>query len=610
MKQLRKRIQGIKQYFSFDGIRPMMMYTFTGLSVIIVVVLAIVFALSFRDSAQNEYISNSQVIVDETGRSLESFLVNMRHVSDTVAYNIISENDISDPDIEHNIFLLYESNQSSIRSIALYNDSGSLEFAEPLANQKEDPDVTRQDWFRGAMKEMENLYFSTPHVQNLFQDEGEKYHWVVSMSRMVDITSGTSQRTGVLLVDMNYSDIERTMEQINDSDNGQYYYLCDDKGNLIFHPYQTGLSIRGDKEPTINTAISQSDGVHTIFVGGKLQHVVVRTIAYTGWKVVAVIPDSTIMSSTGTNIWTILFFITVVLILALIVNRVAAIRISRPILELNESVKNLETADASAGTDIYIGGPSEIRHLGVTIQKSYEEIQRLMQQVVDEERQRRKNEMDALQSQINPHFLYNTLDSITWMIEGGRNEDASYMITQLAKLLRISLSKGRTIIPLSDEIKHARSYMNIQKYRYKDSFMVRFEVPEEYGNYCTVKLVIQPILENAIYYGMEGMVDDDGEIIVKAEKKDEDLYISVTDNGIGMDEETLDGLLTEENRVHKHGSGVGLLNVHNRIRLMFGDEYGLLIESEPDEGTCVTIHIPAIEYTEENRKELEGGRKV
>ena len=218
--------------------------------------------------------------------------------------------------------------------------------------------------------------------------------------------------------------------------------------------------------------------------------------------------------------------------------------------------------------------------------------------------------MDALQSQINPHFLYNTLDSITWMIEGGRDEDATYMITQLAKLLRISLSKGRTIIPVSDELRHAKSYMNIQKYRYKDSFTVTYDVPEEYENYCTVKLVIQPILENAIYYGMEGMVDDDGEIVVKAERKDNDLYISVTDNGMGMDQETLDSLLTDENRVHKHGSGVGLLNVHNRIRLMFGDEYGLIIESEPDEGTCVTIHIPAIEYTEENRKELEGGRTV
>lgn len=610
MKKIRDSFYRIKNHFRFDGIQSIMMFTFAGLSVIVVLILAIVFVLGFRDSSQNEYISNSQVIVDETGRSLESFLVNMRHVSDTVAYNILSENDISEPGLEHEINLLYEANQSTIRSIALYNNYGSLLMAEPLANQKEDPNVTRQEWFTGAMEEMENLYFSTPHVQNLFQDDAQKYHWVISMSRMVELTSGNSQGTGVLLVDMNYSDVERTMEQINDNDNGQYYYLCDDQGNLIFHPYQTGLELNGETEPTIRTAVSQSDGVHTAFVRGQAMHVVVRTIAYTGWKIVAVIPESTIMRSTGANIWMILFFITVVLILALIVNRFASIRISRPILELNESVKNLEASDMDSGSEIYIGGPSEIRHLGSTIQHSYEEIQRLMEEVVREERQRRKNEMDALQSQINPHFLYNTLDSITWMIEGGRDEDATYMITQLAKLLRISLSKGRTIIPVSDELKHAKSYMNIQKYRYKDSFTVTYDVPEEYENYCTVKLVIQPILENAIYYGMEGMVDDDGGIVVKAEKKDNDLYISVTDNGMGMDQETLDSLLTDENRVHKHGSGVGLLNVHNRIRLMFGEQYGLIIESEPDEGTCVTIHIPAIEYNEENRKELESGRIV
>ncbi|MDD6428084.1 MAG: sensor histidine kinase [Lachnospiraceae bacterium] len=607
MNRDRGGIFRIKDHFTYDGIQSIMMFTFAGLSVLIVIVLAIVFVMGFRSSAENEYISNAQVIVDETGRNLENHLLNLRHVSDTVSYNILSENDVTQPQLEREIYLLYEANQSTIRSIALYNGSGSLLMSEPTANQKEDPDVTKQEWFYGAMREMENLYFSTPHVQDLFQDEAGKYHWVISMSRTIDITSGTSQATGVLLVDMNYSDVERTMEQINDSDNGAYYYLCDDTGNMIFHPYMAGFELNKRSEPTIKTAVSHGDGVHTVMAGGRLLHVVVRTIAYTGWKMVAVVPDSAIMKGSGASIWTILFFFTMVLMLALIVNRLAAKRISKPILELNESVKNLEASDMTAGADIYIGGPSEIRHLGSTIQNSYEEIRRLMAEVVREERERRKNEMDALQSQINPHFLYNTLDSITWMIEGDRNEDASYMITQLARLLRISLSKGRTIIPLRDEISHARSYMNIQKYRYKDSFSVDYQLPEDYGNLCTVKLVIQPVLENAIYYGMEGMVDGDGEIMVKAEKRGDDLYISVTDNGCGMDEETVEGLLTDENRVHKHGSGVGLLNVHNRIRLMFGDDYGLIIESEPDEGTCVTIHIPAIEYDEDTRKRLEGG---
>lgn len=152
---------------------------------------------------------------------------------------------------------------------------------------------------------------------------------------------------------------------------------------------------------------------------------------------------------------------------ALGVNRIISKKISRPILKLNESVKAYE---AGGPTDIYIGGSSEIRHLGYSVQKSYEQIEALMQEIIREQTERRKSEMDALQSQINPHFLYNTLESITWMVEAKKNLDAVFMISELAKLLRISLSKGRTVIRISDEIQHSRSYMNIQKFDIRSVF--------------------------------------------------------------------------------------------------------------------------------------------
>ena len=213
---------------------------------------------------------------------------------------------------------------------------------------------------------------------------------------------------------------------------------------------------------------------------------------------------------------------------------------------------------------------------------------------------------DALQSQINPHFLYNTLESITWMVEAQKNKEAVFMISELARLLRISLSKGRTVIRIADELQHSRSYMNIQLVRYKERFRVEFDIDEEVNDYCTVKLIVQPILENAIYYGVGNMDEDDGGMItVRGEKKGDDIYLSVEDNGMGMSEETVENVLKDNNKVPKHGSGVGLINVHNRIQLMFGNEYGLLVYSEPDEGTKIVIHIPAIPFTEENRQQLE-----
>ena len=269
----------------------------------------------------------------------------------------------------------------------------------------------------------------------------------------------------------------------------------------------------------------------------------------------------------------------------------------------NESVKAYE---AGAMPDIYIGGSAEIRHLGYSVQKSYEQIETLMKEIIQQQTERRKSELDALQSQINPHFLYNTLESITWMIEAQRNKEAVVMISELAKLLRVSLSRGKTIISIGDELQHGRSYMNIQRVRYKERFKVEFLIDEEIKNYCIVKLVIQPLLENAIYYGVGNMdEDDDGQILVRGEKKGEDIYISIEDNGMGMPEDIRDNILTDNSKVPKHGSGVGVINVHSRIRLMFGPEYGLEVYSELDEGTKVVIHIPAIPYTKENAEQLE-----
>lgn len=153
------------------------------------------------------------------------------------------------------------------------------------------------------------------------------------------------------------------------------------------------------------------------------------------------------------------------------------------------------------------------------MQKSYEQIEKLMDEIIRQQNERRKSELDALQSQINPHFLYNTLESITWMVEAQENEAAVRMISELAKLLRVSLSRGKTIIPIKDELQHSRSYMNIQLARYKERFKTEFRIEEEIENCCIVKLVIQPILENAIYYGVGNMDEDDGGMIIVSGKR-------------------------------------------------------------------------------------------
>lgn len=586
------------------GMQSTIMIVFSVISISITLILGIVMYIRFSAVNRQETIQTAQTLMEQTGETLEDYLVSMRQISDTVYYNVIKDGAFPDQDqnIQKGMNLLYEANRDNLRTIAIYNSYGSLMAAEPVASQKEDPDVTSQDWYKQAVEEMENMHFSTPHIQNLFDDGSMRYYWVISLSRAVDLTDNGDSQMGVLLVDMDYSSISRMLQQINASDNGQYYYLCDSSGEIIYHPRQIQIS-EGIANENNDTESGYKDGVYDETFEGEHRKVIVNTISYTGWKLVGVIPYSTFTSGMLNMRYFVGMLMLLTAMMLVVINRVVSVGISRPILRLNDSVREYEAGEKP---EIYIGGSLEIRHLGYSIQKSYEQIDSLMKKIVLEQNERRKSELDALQSQINPHFLYNTLESITWMIEGERNDEAAFMITQLARLFRISLSKGRTVITVADELQHARSYMNIQKIRYKNAFSVVFDVDQEVCSCCTVKLILQPILENAINYGVSGM-DDCGEIRVTGRLEDGNVILSVTDNGIGMSEEQVALILTDSSRMHKRGSGVGLVNVNNRIRLLFGGEYGLTVESEPDEGTTVSVRIPAVPYTEENRKILEQG---
>lgn len=582
-------------------IQSIIMSVLTVLTIVTSVTMGLLLYNRYEMAMRQVEVQDANTLMVSTVDSIENHLLNMRQISTALNYNVIQQLDVSSIEFNRELSLLYEMNKDKIQSIVLYDDTGNLITAEPVTAQKENVEITEQSWFVKATGQIENMHFSTPHIQNLFRDDAYRYHWVVSLSWAVDIIDGGNPRNGVLLVDMKYSNISETLENINRESNGQYYYLCDSTGNIIFHPHAMEIS-RGLFQENSAEIAALEDGIYDDALNGEKRKVIVSTVSYTGWKVVGVIPKNVQTASLMRFRYYIMTIITLLIMMILFVNKVITRKISSPILKLDDSVKAYEAGEKP---NIYIGGSSEIRHLGHTVQKSYEQIESLMKEIVEQQNERRKSELDALQSQINPHFLYNTLESITWMVEGNKNEDAVFMISELAKLFRISLSKGKTIISIEDEMQHCRSYLNIQKYRYKDRFEIQYDIDSEIYNYCTVKLIIQPILENAIYYGVGDMDEDDARIIISGRIKGKDIYISVEDNGMGMREEDVRHILTDNQKVPKHGSGVGLINVHSRIQLMFGTAYGLTVESEADIGTTVTIHLPAIPFTKENCDELE-----
>lgn len=597
-----KNDSGIRKTFAKFNIQSIILSVLMTLSLVTVTVMGFLLYHRFKLASDKSAVANTEMTVESTIDRLNSSLLDLRQISDAANYNIVQEYDISSQEFTRQFSMLYETNVDKIQSLALYGYDGMLIESEPVATVKDNVKVAEQKWYQDARSEIENIHFSTPHVQNLFDDGTFRYHRVVSLSRSVDINDGSTSGSGVLLVDMKYSVLEDMLERINETSSGIYYYLCSRDGEIIYHPRWTEIN-RGLFKEKNNKAASYEDGIYEMKTDGQKENIVVGSVAYTGWKLIGVVPESVQETSINKFRYYIITTILILVMMLLQVNRFISRKISRPIRDLDESVKAYE---AGAMPDIYIGGSAEIRHLGYSVQKSYEQIEALMKEIIQQQIERRKSELDALQSQINPHFLYNTLESITWMIEAQRNKEAVVMISELAKLLRVSLSRGKTIISIGDELQHSRSYMNIQRVRYKERFKVEFLIDEEIKNYCIVKLVIQPLLENAIYYGVGNMdEDDDGQILIRGEKKGEDIYISIEDNGMGMPEDIRSNILTDNSKVPKHGSGVGVINVHSRISLMFGPEYGLEVYSELDEGTKVVIHIPAIPYTKENAEQLE-----
>ena len=598
----------------FRSFHNMILLSFMLLSIIIILFLSSVLYLQFSSRLKHEREKQAEQLLKQGANQLEEYLVSMRRISDAMYYNVIKVPDLNMSELNEEMNLLYEAHKDNLVSVAIFSSQGKLISAVPISAEKKNRKVVEQDFFSTAVQQVENLHFSLPHVQNLFDDPSFRTHWVISLSRVVDLNRNGVSNNAVLLVDMNYDTIERMMEKLNGEDDSRYFYLCDKKGKLIYHPRMREILRKSFPENTKDVA-EWEDGLHYVKKEGKKETVILDTIGYTGWKMVSVLEEKNPVFTPGGTLYFVFVLISLTLLISLFFNQLLSLRLSYPIRKLNEDLEKMGDREQFI-EEISHYGSTEIIHLGETLVQSFRKIDELTEEKIQQQEEKRQTEMDALQSQINPHFLYNTLESVVWMIESGKREDAVFMVTQLASFFRISLSGGKNIIPLSQEIQHAKNYMNIQKIRFKNKFSVHFDVEEEVLHCLTVKLILQPILENAIYHGMEGM-DGDGEIDVRGKILTEDglplILLSVEDNGFGMPPEKAESFLNNEMEISsfsdqkKRGSGVGLINVHRRIQLRFGAQYGLKIISAPDEGTTVQLRLPPIEYTEETQKSLEHG---
>lgn len=421
-------------------------------------------------------------------------------------------------------------------------------------------------------------YMTAPHVETIFESY---YPWVVTM------TAPLSQQGEAAWVslDLSFSSISSYINNVSIGQRG-YCFLMDNEGNIVYHPQQQ-LLYAGLKSENTSALAALDDGT---YVDDTVIYCL-TSVEGSDWRIIGVsYVDELVNRNVQDMIRLSCLLAVVVLAAALLTSFLLSQLLGRPLRGLASAMESFET-DADHFTYRPVGGTREVRELSDSFSHMVLRIQQLMSTVREEEINLRKTELKALQAQINPHFLYNTLDSIAWMCEQGRNADAVKMVHALARLFRISISKGHELIPIAKEIEHAESYLQIQKYRYKNQFTYEFDVDPACLDYYCNKITLQPIIENAINHGLDLLVDE-GRITVQVYPDGEDIVFTVQDNGVGMSEEQVSSILHQD---PKDRTGIGIKNVNDRLQIYFGKQYGLRITSELDVGTCVEIRMPKIQ---------------
>ncbi len=469
--------------------------------------------------------------------------------------------------------------RSDLVAIYIYNDRGELLDShtgthELKEHYLKDLSYISLDSYRSGV-----LYLSEPHVESLLQDY---YPWVVSV--LQEITGADGRKVRVV-IDIRFSKISDYVDNVGIGQHG-YCFIADSNGEIIYHPQQQ-LLYSGLKTESAEHFDLSSDGS---FETDELIWSV-RSLDNCDWKVVGVSYISEMVTAKEMELLgNICVMLTIIMGLTMIVSFLVSRLVTKPIQRLIRAMQEFEK-DAAGYVYRPVEGTTEIEALSQSYEHMVGKIQNLMKQVRQEEISLRKTELKALQAQINPHFLYNTLDAIGWLCEEERCRDAVEMVNALAKLFRISISKGHELITIEKEVEHAGSYLKIQNFRYKNQFSYDFQIEEECLRYYCNKITLQPIIENAIYHGLDRMVDE-GHIQIRIYSEGEDVIFRVEDNGVGMSEEQCRSILHKE---PGDNSGIGIKNVNDRIKIYFGKEYGISIESELDEGTTVIIRMPKVE---------------
>lgn len=551
-----------------------------GTVAIILLCCILLFLDRYRSAMVQSARTSSSQAVSQVSNTVGSYLRDMGQAMELVEQSVSESGESRDWLLA--AFLKY---RPDVVAVTSYSAGGELLDCWSPGREPRENIFQNLSFDLSAARESEGAYMTAPHVETIFEGY---YPWVVTMTAPLE---GGGEAAWVSL-DISFSSISSYLKNVSIGQRG-YCFLMDREGNIVYHPQQQ-LLYAGLKSEDTEALAALEDGDYA-------DDTVIYCLASvegSDWRAVGVsYVDELVNRNVNDMIRLSCLLAVVVLGAALLTSWLLFRFLGRPLRGLASAMESFES-DADHFAYKPVGGTREVQELSDSFEHMVLRIQELMTTVREEEINLRKTELKALQAQINPHFLYNTLDSIAWMCEQGRNADAVRMVHALARLFRISISRGHELIPIAKEIEHAESYLQIQMYRYKNQFTYDFDVDPDCLSYYCNKITLQPIIENSINHGLDLMVDE-GRIDVLVRQDGDDIVFSVRDNGVGMSEEQIEAIM-------QHGptdrTGIGIKNVNDRLKIYFGKSYGLHITSEPDIGTCVEIRMPKIKEGDHETK--------
>lgn len=551
-----------------------------GTVAIILLCCILLFLDRYRSAMVQSARTSSSQAVSQVSNTVGSYLRDMGQAMELVEQSVSESGESRDWLLA--AFLKY---RPDVVAVTSYSAGGELLDCWSPGREPRENIFQNLSFDLSAARESEGAYMTAPHVETIFEGY---YPWVVTMTAPLE---GGGEAAWVSL-DISFSSISSYLKNVSIGQRG-YCFLMDREGNIVYHPQQQ-LLYAGLKSEDTEALAALEDGDYA-------DDTVIYCLASvegSDWRAVGVsYVDELVNRNVNDMIRLSCLLAVVVLGAALLTSWLLFRFLGRPLRGLASAMESFES-DADHFAYKPVGGTREVQELSDSFEHMVLRIQELMTTVREEEINLRKTELKALQAQINPHFLYNTLDSIAWMCEQGRNADAVRMVHALARLFRISISRGHELIPIAKEIEHAESYLQIQMYRYKNQFTYDFDVDPDCLSYYCNKITLQPIIENSINHGLDLMVDE-GRIDVLVRQDGDDIVFSVRDNGVGMSGEQIEAIM-------QHGptdrTGIGIKNVNDRLKIYFGKSYGLHITSEPDIGTCVEIRMPKIKEGDHETK--------